>query len=269
MNSGAPAVEIQYSPAQLDAQRAAFRRRAIAVAIFPLAAGVLLATGPLVGRRRRVRTAREWFGWSAAAASLVAVAAAAFLGLAALAGVSAGWQRLVVVADGAGDGVVVSGVGLVAALAPAPAVPGAGPLHHRATRRRGRPRLSGADCGASSSRSHHAVIARAVAVSRAAARSIGSAGSEQPARRADCGVLGGWGDRRPARVALEAGLAARDRLGRAGALDRANDRAGGGARARAAGARRRHSARSPWPRSSASSRSRFDTRIGTRRRPCG
>ena len=96
MNSGAPAVEIQYSPAQLDAQRAAFRRRAIAVAIFPLAAGVLLATGPLVGRRRRVRLAREWFGWSAAAASLVAVAAAAFLGLAALAGVSAGWQRLVV-----------------------------------------------------------------------------------------------------------------------------------------------------------------------------
>jgi signal transduction histidine kinase len=89
-----PLLEVQFSPAQLDAQRAAFRRWAFAIAMLPLVAGLLLATGPLVSRRSRARGARAWFRWSFAAAGVLAVAVIGLFGIASLVGLSAGWWRL-------------------------------------------------------------------------------------------------------------------------------------------------------------------------------
>ena len=95
-DSGAPLVEVQFSLAQLAAQRASFRRHALAVAGLPLVGALLLATGPLVNRRAQRRGVRVWILWSLAAACLVAIAGVALLGLARLLNLSAGWTRLIV-----------------------------------------------------------------------------------------------------------------------------------------------------------------------------
>ena len=82
-DSGAPLVEVQFSLAQLAAQRASFRRHALAVAALPLVGALLLSTGPLVSRRAQQRGFAAWIaGWSLAAAALVVVAAVALFGLA-------------------------------------------------------------------------------------------------------------------------------------------------------------------------------------------
>ena len=82
-------VDAQVSSAALHSARLMFRRRALALGALPLIAAAIFLTGPLVGRRRRVRTLQAFLLWSALAASIVAAVAAVLIWLASLVGAPA------------------------------------------------------------------------------------------------------------------------------------------------------------------------------------
>ncbi|HUL73907.1 MAG TPA: ATP-binding protein [Vicinamibacterales bacterium] len=81
--SGAPLLDVWYSVDALTAERQAFRRRAVAMALLPLVCAALLATGPLLERRARSRAVGAFVGWSLAAGAILVAAALALQVLAA------------------------------------------------------------------------------------------------------------------------------------------------------------------------------------------
>ncbi len=83
-DTGAPLLEVRLDPAELAARRLTFRHRFEAVALLPLAAGLALLIGPVVGRRRRERGARGWAIWTGLAVVLLLASAGAFTLLVAL-----------------------------------------------------------------------------------------------------------------------------------------------------------------------------------------
>jgi signal transduction histidine kinase len=82
--SGAPLLEVRYSPGDLAAQRHQFRRRALAITSLPLVVAMLLFSGPMLERRSSSRPLSAWLGWSVAAGCMLAAGCAALIGLASL-----------------------------------------------------------------------------------------------------------------------------------------------------------------------------------------
>ena len=85
-SNGGPSLEVEYSPDALVSERAATRRRTLALALVPLLLLVLLFTGRALDKRTGSRSSAAFLAWSAVAAAAVAVAMAGFVGLAGLVG---------------------------------------------------------------------------------------------------------------------------------------------------------------------------------------
>ena len=81
-----PLLEVQFSSADLAAQRQAFRRRELAIAALPLVLALLLSSAPMLDRRRGARDAREFDRWSMITAAAVLLGAVVLTALAAYVG---------------------------------------------------------------------------------------------------------------------------------------------------------------------------------------
>ncbi len=75
-STGAPLLEVHFSPETLPAERWAFRRRVLALALLPLLGAVLFLIEPLLDRRRRATHVGNWIVWSLAPAAVVAAESA-------------------------------------------------------------------------------------------------------------------------------------------------------------------------------------------------
>ncbi len=94
--SGAPLLEVRFSPDMLAAARQTFVRRVLCASALPLVALLFPATAAVLRRRRQTRRTGAWFGWTAVLTGLVALAAVGLVALARAADVGPVWIQLLV-----------------------------------------------------------------------------------------------------------------------------------------------------------------------------